>query len=218
MVDIDNRTNKILLSFDQFSKEFLPGYRLIDIFPSYFSFHSTNQKNKESIKAYTHKLDNIVFLTLADPKSVVVVSDASIKNQIAISIAHIHVHDSPLIKTIHHAINISFTEVELFTIRCDINQATYIPNISYIIIITDSIHVTKRIFNSFSHPFQIHALLISSELWDFFAKESNNSIEFWDCLNCCKWSLYNAVDKETKKFERGVTTTDLLFFNITLIG
>ena len=216
-MDIDNRTNKILLSFDQFSKEFLLGYGLIDIFPSYFSFHSTNQKSKESIKAYTHKLDNIVLLTLVDPKSVVVVSDASIKNQVATSIAHIHIHNSPLIKTIHHVINISFTEVELFTIRCGINQATYIPNISYIIIITDSIHATKRIFNSFSHSFQIHALLISSKLWDFFAKESNNSIEFWDFLNYCKWSLHNAVDKETKKFEGGVTTTDLLFFNITLI-
>jgi len=77
---MDNRTNEIPLAFDQFNKEFSLGDKLIDIFSSHFSFHSTNQKSEESIKAYTHKLDNIVLLALADTKSVIIVSDASIKN------------------------------------------------------------------------------------------------------------------------------------------
>ena len=83
----------------------------------------------------------------------IIASDASIKNNVAMSIAHIHTHDKPLVKTIHHTVNVTSTEVELFAFRCDINQAMHINNISKIIIITDSIHVVKRIFNLSIHPF-----------------------------------------------------------------
>ena len=91
---------------------------------------------------------------MTDPKSVVVVSDASIKNNVAMSIAHIHLHSNPITKTIHHAVNVTSTEVELFSIRCGINQATQIPNVTYIIVVTDSIHATHCIFNSLIHPYQ----------------------------------------------------------------
>ena len=150
---MDNRTNKIFPSFDQFNKEFSLSNRLIDIFPSYFSFYSINQRCKESIKTYTHKVNDIIHLASADPKSIVVVSDTSIKNQVITLIVHIHIHNSPLIKMIHHAVNILSTEAKLFAIRCSINQGTCISNISHIIIITDSIHVAKRIFDSSLHSF-----------------------------------------------------------------
>ena len=39
-----------------------------------------NRKYKESKKAYIHKLNEITFQVVMDSKSVVVVSDASIKN------------------------------------------------------------------------------------------------------------------------------------------
>ena len=198
---MDNRTNKIFPSFDQFNKEFSLSNRLIDIFPSHFSFYSINQRYKESIKTYTHKVNDIIHLASADPKSIVVVSDTSIKNQVITLIVHIHIHNSPLIKMIHHTVNILSTEAELFAIRCSINQATCISNISHIIIITDSIHVAKRIFDSSLHSFQIHALSISNELRELFIKECNNFIEFWDCPSHYKWSLHDAVDKETKKFD-----------------
>jgi len=70
-----------------------------------------------------------------------VASDASIKNNVATSIAHIHMADKPLMKTIHHAINVTSTEAELFTIKCGINQSICFNNISKIVIITDSIYV-----------------------------------------------------------------------------
>jgi len=79
-VDIDNKTNEVFPSFDLFSSEFSPGDRLIDVFPSCFSFHSTNRKSEENIKVYICKLDEITLLSLADPKSIVIVSDTSIKN------------------------------------------------------------------------------------------------------------------------------------------
>jgi len=66
----------------------------------------------------------------------------------ATSIAYIHVHDKPVIKTLHHAGNITSTKAELFAIRCSIDQAI---NIQEIIVITDSIHAAKRIFDSSLH-------------------------------------------------------------------
>jgi len=64
----------------------------------------------------------------------VVVSDASIKNQVATFIAHVHTHNNPII-------NVTSTEAELFIIKCDINQATQMANINHIIVITNSLHV-----------------------------------------------------------------------------
>ena len=51
----------------------------------------------------------------------IVVSDMSIKNQIAMSIAYIHIYDNLIIKTLYHTMNVTSTEAELFTIRCVIN-------------------------------------------------------------------------------------------------
>ena len=141
------------------------------------------------------KLDELIFQTLADSKTAVVVSNMSIKNQVAILIAHIHVHNNPVIKTIYHVINITSIEAELFAIRCSINQTTQIINNNCITIIIDSIHAAKRIFNSSVHPYQIQLSTISRELREFFRKDQHNSIEFWNC----PWTFHHIVDKETKK-------------------
>jgi len=80
------------------------------------------------------------------------VPDASIRNCATTSIVYVHAHDSPIIKTIHLTVNVMSTKVKLFIIKCGINQATYLPNIKWIIVITDFIYTAKRIFNSSSHP------------------------------------------------------------------
>ena len=56
----------------------------------------------------------------------IVVTNASIKNQVAISIAHIHNNNNLVIKTIHHVVNVMSTKTKLFTIICSINQATHL--------------------------------------------------------------------------------------------
>jgi len=98
------------------------------------------------------------------PSVAIVVSDASIKNNIATSIAHIHIVDKPLTKTVHHAVNVTSTKAELFAIRCGINQTLYFNNISKIIIITDSIYAAHKIFDSSAHPYQISSVAILSDL------------------------------------------------------
>jgi len=52
--------------------------------------------------------------------TVIVILDASIKNNVAISIAHIHFFNNSL-KMLYHAINITLTEVELFALKCEID-------------------------------------------------------------------------------------------------
>ena len=137
---------------------------------------------------------------MSSPNSAIVITDASIKNNIATSISHIHIHNHPLIKTVHHAVYITSTEAELFAIRCGINQACSRNNISKIIIITDSIHAAKKIFENSPHPYQLHMTSILQELRWFFTKDQNNSIKFWKCPSHLNWGLHQAVNKDSKSF------------------
>jgi len=63
ITDINLRLNQIIPSFDCFNQEFVPGARVIDIFPERFSFHSVkrtdsvhfNTLNKASMRLnYPH--------------------------------------------------------------------------------------------------------------------------------------------------------------------
>jgi len=111
-------------------------------------------RSKESRKIHIYKLDELTFQVSADSKIAVVISDTSIKNQVATLIAHIYVHDNSIIKTHHHAINVTFTEAKIFAIRCGINQATQLININRIIVIMNSIYAVKRIFDLSVHLYQ----------------------------------------------------------------
>ena len=124
--------------------------------------------------------------------------DVSIKNQVATSISHIYSFDKPVVKTLHRAINITIAKAELFAIQCSINQAIANHNVKNIIFITDFLHIARRIFDSSTHLYQIHSASISIELREFFSKDSQNCIKFWDCPNKQHWALYQLVDKETK--------------------
>ena len=115
------------------------------------------------------------------PSTAIIVMDASIKNDITISISHMHIFNSSLIKTLHHSVFVTSSEVELFAIRCSINQASNQEDISKIIIVTDSIHVAKKFFDLLLHPYQIYTVAILNELHKFFVRNQNNSIKFWEC-------------------------------------
>jgi len=150
---MDNRFNEVFPLFDLFNKEFSPGSHFINIFHSCFLFHCSNKQSDQGIKSHICLLNNITIKSSSDPSYALIVSNASIKNNIAISISHVHVHNKPIIKTIHHVVNITTMEAKLFTIRCGINQATALPGISNIVILMNSIHAAGRIFNSLPHPF-----------------------------------------------------------------
>ncbi len=91
-----------------------------------------------------YQLDDLIIVSSLDPSYTLVVTDASIKNNVTTSIAHIHICNKLVIKTLHHTVNIIIIKAELFAIRCGINQATSISSISKIV--TDLLHTAWRIF------------------------------------------------------------------------
>ena len=90
VIDTDNYLNGIFPAFNSLINEFSPRTRLIDTFSSHFSFYHANYKSKESKAAYIYKLDKYMFYAFNNSKLVVIVSNASIKNNITISIMHVH--------------------------------------------------------------------------------------------------------------------------------
>jgi len=68
----------------------------------------------------------------------IVVTDASIKNNIATSILHVYLTNYPVTKMLHYAAFVTSTEAELFAIRCSINQACIKENMSKIIVMIDA--------------------------------------------------------------------------------
>ena len=190
----------IFPSFSPLNPEFSPGSHIIDIFSDQFSFNLVNKKEKEKDKICTQELDDMVLCNSSSPHIALVITDASIKKDIATSILHVHIVNHLLTKTVHHASFVISIEAELFAIRCGINQACSNEIISKIIVVMDSIHATRKIFDSNSHPFQLHSTAILRELQDFFNSNPNNSIEFWKCPSHLKWRFYHDVDKDSKLF------------------
>ena len=174
-----NKYNECFPSFSPLDSEFSPGLRVIDKFSDYFSFNVCN-KGKDD-KSHTQLLDEMILEYSSSSSVTIIVSYASIKNNVATSIAYIHVFNKLLMKMIHHAAYVTSTEVELFAIRCGINQSLSINNISKIIVITDSIHMVKKIFDPSVYPYQAQSAAILSDLRKFFNHHENNSIKFWEC-------------------------------------
>ena len=186
IVDTNNHLNGIFSSFDSLHKELSPSFRLVDSFSDHFYFHTVNHKDKKSKEAYLHKLNKIFEDILSDSNTIIVISDTSIKNNVTISILHVCSGYNTIAKTIHHTVNITSTEAELFTIRYGINQAVQVSNISCIIVITNAIHLARWIFDSSSHPYQLQSITIAQDLRAFSNKNSQKFIDFWNCLSNAK--------------------------------
>jgi len=144
IVNMDNHFNEVFPSFDPLISEISPRYRIIDNFSSHFSFHSFSKCKEDNLKSCVHRLDELAIESSNNPSHALVITDASIKNNIAISILHIHIHNKPITKILYHAVNVTSTEAKLFTIRYSINQATNSSGISKIIVVTDSIHAREK--------------------------------------------------------------------------
>ena len=200
IVNMENQFNKVFPSFDPINPEFFPGSRIINTHANHFSFYLFNKCTSNNIKSHIQELDKIALESLDISSSVLVVTDTSIKNNIAMSIAHIHIYDKPITKTLHYALNIMSTKAELFVIRCSINQAIFNSVISKIIVVIDSIHTAQKIFDLSSHLFQKHLVSILKDLQIFFSHYLENYIEFWECPSCSNWYPYKVVDTKTKSF------------------
>jgi len=197
---MENQFNKVFHFFNPLNPEFKPGNRIIDCFSNRFFFHLF-RKNLDCLsKSHIQQLNNLAIESSNTPSNTLVVMDASVKNNVALSIIHIHIHNKLIIKMLHHAVNVTSTEAEFFTIRYGINQAVHLQDISKIIVVTNSIHMARKIFNPSSHPLQKQVALILNDLRVFFNRHHENTIEFWECPSKSKWNLHRHVDIETKLF------------------
>ena len=179
LINSNDKLYRVFPAFSPFHLEFNLGSRIVDLFPDCFSFNlASREKNNEK---RSQQLDEITLQLSSSSHMAIVITDTSIKKDITTSISHVHICNHPLTKTVHHAAYVTSTEAELFAIRCSINQACSKNNISKIVIVTNSIHAAKKIFDSKSHPYQLHTTAILQELCWFFAKDQNNSIKFWEC-------------------------------------
>ena len=144
IVNMDNCFNENFPLFDPLNSKFSPGYRIINTFSSCFSFHSFSKCNEDSLKSHVHRLNELAIESSNNPSHALVITDTSIKNNIATSISHMHIYNKPITKTLHHVVNVSSIEAKLFAIRCSINQSTNSSGISKIIVVTNSIHTMKN--------------------------------------------------------------------------
>ena len=188
--------NYDFLSFISLNLEFSPRLRVIDNFSDHISFNVHDKEKDNKHRAY--QLNKMVLESSLSPSIPIIASDASIKNNIATSISYTHIYNKPITKMIHYVVHITSTKAELFAIRCGINQSMNFDIISKIIIVTNSIHVARKIFNPLVHPYQVQSAAILSSLYKFFNHCENNFIEFWKCPSHLRWHLHNEVDKETK--------------------
>jgi len=121
LINSCNKAHGIFPSFSPLNPEFSPSYHIMDNFSDHFSFNLVNKKEKEKDKIHAQELDNMVLCNSSLPHTALVITDASIKNNIATSISHVHIANCPLTKTVHHTLFVTSTEAELFAIRCGIN-------------------------------------------------------------------------------------------------
>ena len=121
LIDSYNKSHGIFPSFSPLNPEFSPGHRIMDNFSDCFFFKLVNKKEKEKDKICVQELDNMVLCSSSLPHTALVITDASINNDIITFISHIHLANRSLTKTVHHASFVTSTKIELFAIRCGIN-------------------------------------------------------------------------------------------------
>ena len=178
IVNSNNCLNEVFSLFDKLHKELSLDFHLVDTFPDCFFFYIVNYKDMEANNAHQKKLNKIINDSISNPNTVIVISSDSIKNNVTTSILHVYNGWNIIAKTIHYTMNITFTEIELFSIRCEINQAVQVSNIEQIIVITDTIPAARYIFNLFTYSYQLHFISVFQDLRAFFNKNSNYFILF----------------------------------------
>ena len=146
LIDSCNKAYGIFPSFSFLNPEFFPSSCIMDNFSDRFSFNLVNKKDKDKDKIHAQELDNMVLWNSSSHHTALVITDVSIKHDITTSISHVHIANHLLTKPVHHAVFVTSMEAELFTIRYSINQACSKENISKVIVVTDSICYSTKVW------------------------------------------------------------------------
>ena len=88
IIDTNNHLNEVFPSSNSFNKELSPGFCLVNNFSDCFPFHLFNQKDTNIIITHWNKLNSIYKDSPTNQDTVLIISDASVKNNVAIFISH----------------------------------------------------------------------------------------------------------------------------------
>ena len=86
---LSHNINQTLPAFDNLNKELSSRFHLVDTFPNYFSFNIVKCKDAKARTAYLNKLKNVYRNSKDNPNTLFIITDASVKNNIAILVMHI---------------------------------------------------------------------------------------------------------------------------------
>ena len=89
LMDSYNKLHGVFPSFSPLDPELNLGSRIIDIFQNRFSFNLASKAKNDS--AHSQQLDDMMILSSMSSHTAIVVSDASVKNNIATSVSHIYI-------------------------------------------------------------------------------------------------------------------------------
>ena len=89
LIDLYNKLHGIFPSFCPLDSELNPGSRIINIFQDQFVFNLANKVKTDSERS--QQLDDMTISSSISPYMAIVVTNASIKNNIATLVSHIHI-------------------------------------------------------------------------------------------------------------------------------
>ena len=88
-MNINHYLNQVLPVFNSLNQEFSLGFQLVDIFSDHFSFNIINYKDNKVRTDYYNKLKNIYQSSSNSLNIMFIIFDASVKNNITITISYI---------------------------------------------------------------------------------------------------------------------------------
>jgi len=197
--DVNERLNGVRECFNPLFPLFSPGSRVVDHFPSRFSFHSPSSSSDEDLYHHLQNLNQAFRSSQTAPHNITIVADIGIKkSQVATAVAHIWSENSIVQCLQANSINVTSIEAELMAIRLGLIPTMEEENVHNIIVITDSIAAAKKVFESKTDPLQNMFILVTLAIDSFFRKDGRNKIQFWFCPSKAKWPKHKLVDDQVK--------------------
>jgi len=197
--DVNKRLNGIRECFNPLFPLFSLGSRVVNHFPSRFSFHSPSSSSNEDLYHHPQNLNQAFRSSQTALHNIAIIADGGIKkSQVATTVAHIWSENSIVQRLQANSINITSIEAELMAICLGLIPAMEEENVHNIIVITDSIAAAKKVFESKTNPLQNMFILVTAVIDFFFRKDDRNKIQFWFCPSKAKWPKHKLVNNQVK--------------------
>jgi len=197
--DVNERLNGVKECFNPLFPFFSLGSRVVDHFSSRFSFHSPSSSSDEDLYHHIQNLNQAFRSSQIAPHNIAIVADGGIKkSQVATAVTHIWSENSLVQCLQANSTNITSIEAKLMAIYLGLIPAMEEENVHNIIVITDSIAVAKKFFESKTDPLQNMFIPVTSAIDSFFRKDGRNKIQFWFCFSKTKWPKHKLVDDQVK--------------------